>query len=58
MTDDPYAPLAALGLTLPTPLVPVAGYVPYVLQSGLIFVSGQRPVDSDGNMRIGASAMM
>jgi enamine deaminase RidA (YjgF/YER057c/UK114 family) len=53
MTDDPYARLAALCLTLPTPPAPAASYLPYVLQSGLVFVSGQEPVDSDGNMRIG-----
>jgi enamine deaminase RidA (YjgF/YER057c/UK114 family) len=53
MVNDPYARLAALGLTLPTPPAPVASYVPCVLHSGLVFVSGQGPVEPDGHMRIG-----
>ena len=36
--------IAELGLTLPTPSVPVAAYVPYVISGNLIFISGQLPL--------------
>lgn len=36
--------LAALGIVLPTPPAPVAAYVPTVLSSGHLFVSGQLPM--------------
>jgi len=35
--------LAALGLTLPQPVAPVAAYVPVVVAGGLAHVSGQLP---------------
>ncbi|MBP7252265.1 MAG: RidA family protein [Alphaproteobacteria bacterium] len=35
--------LTALGITLPTPPVPVASYVPFVLEGSFLFVSGQIP---------------
>ena len=35
--------LAALGITLPTPMAPVANYVPYVAAGALVVVSGQVP---------------
>ncbi len=35
--------LAELGITLPTPMAPVANYVPYVLTGRLVVVSGQLP---------------
>jgi len=40
--------LNALGLTLPVPAAPVATYRPYVIACGLMFVSGQVPIESDG----------
>lgn len=38
------ARLAELGITLPTPPVPVATYVPYVRTGDLLVVSGQVPI--------------
>lgn len=40
--------LAELGIELPTPVAPVADYVPYVRTGNLVFVSGQIPVGADG----------
>jgi enamine deaminase RidA (YjgF/YER057c/UK114 family) len=37
------AKLAELGITLPTPMAPVANYVPYVITGDLVVVSGQLP---------------
>jgi enamine deaminase RidA (YjgF/YER057c/UK114 family) len=47
MTDIP-ARLAALGLSLPTPAAPAANYVPYVLDRGTLYISGQLPIGADG----------
>ncbi len=35
--------LAELGITLPTPMAPVANYLPYVVTGDLVVVSGQVP---------------
>ena len=43
--------LADLGITLPTPMAPVANYVPYVQTGDLVVISGQIPV-VDGKMAI------
>ena len=43
MTDSAEARLADLGLELPTPMAPVANYVPYAVTGNLVFVSGQLP---------------
>jgi enamine deaminase RidA (YjgF/YER057c/UK114 family) len=55
------ARLAELGITLPTPPVPVANYVPYVIANGLVFVAGQVPF-VDGRIaftgRCGAGATL
>lgn len=37
------AKLAELGIALPTPMAPVANYVPYVITGNLVVVSGQLP---------------
>jgi enamine deaminase RidA (YjgF/YER057c/UK114 family) len=37
------AKLAELGITLPTPMAPVANYVPYVVTGDLVVISGQLP---------------
>ena len=37
------AKLAELGITLPTPMAPVANYVPFVVTGALVVVSGQIP---------------
>lgn len=51
--------LAELGITLPTPAAPAANYVPYVRSGGLLFVSGQLPMEA-GKVavtgKLGASA--
>ena len=36
--------LAGLGITLPTPMAPLANYVPFVQTGSLVVVSGQLPV--------------
>jgi len=37
------ARLAEAGITLPTPMAPVANYLPYVVTGNLVVVSGQLP---------------
>ncbi len=37
------AKLAELGIVLPTPMAPLANYVPFVHEAGLVVVSGQIP---------------
>ena len=44
----PYDRLKALGLELPTPAVPIANYVPFVLANGFLYLSGQGPKGPDG----------
>ena len=36
--------LAELGITLPSPTVPIANYVPYVVTGNLVVISGQIPM--------------
>jgi enamine deaminase RidA (YjgF/YER057c/UK114 family) len=36
--------LKELGITLPTPVAPVANYVPFVLTGSLLIISGQLPL--------------
>ncbi len=43
--------LAELGITLPTPMPPIANYVPYVVTGNLVVVSGQVPA-VDGKIAI------
>lgn len=45
---SPYDRLKELGLELPTPAVPVANYVPFVLANGFLYLSGQGPKGPDG----------
>ncbi len=45
------ARLAELGLTLPTPMAPMANYVPFVRTGGLVVVSGQVPA-VDGRIAV------
>jgi len=42
--------LQQLGLTLPKAAVPVANYVAYVQSGNLLFVSGQLPVNANGEL--------
>ncbi|MGA0600395.1 RidA family protein [Caulobacter sp. KR2-114] len=43
--------LAALGITLPQPVAPVANYVPFTRAGSLIHISGQVSVDASGGVR-------
>ena len=43
--------LAELGISLPTPMAPLANYVPYVVTGNLVVVSGQVPA-IDGKIAI------
>ena len=47
------ARLTELGLSLPTPAVPVAAYVPAVEAAGLLHISGQLPFDEAGTLLTG-----
>jgi enamine deaminase RidA (YjgF/YER057c/UK114 family) len=49
--STPETRLAALEITLPTPVAPVANYVPFVVAGGLVHVSGQVSVDASGGIR-------
>lgn len=40
--------ITALGLTLPTPAIPLAHYVPAIITGNLLMISGQGPVATDG----------
>ncbi|MSP02408.1 MAG: RidA family protein [Acetobacteraceae bacterium] len=43
--------LAELGLSLPTPMAPIANYVPYVVTGNLVVISGQLPA-VDGKVAV------
>ena len=43
--------LAALGITLPVPVAPVANYVPFVKVGNLVHISGQVSVDASGGIK-------
>jgi len=49
MTATAEARLAALGLALPTPMSPLANYVPFAVTGELAFISGQLPAQ-DGRI--------
>lgn len=48
MSETAEARLAALGITLPSPAAPAANYVPTLLHGGLLYISGQLPMDAEG----------
>lgn len=48
MSETIEARLAEMGITLPTPPVPAANYVPYVESDMLLFISGQVPMGPNG----------
>lgn len=50
MSNSPKENLEQLGITLPTPVPPVANYVTYVQTGNLLSVSGQLPLDNDGKL--------
>jgi len=43
--------LAELGISLPSPMAPIANYVPYVITGNLVIVSGQIPA-VDGKVAV------
>ena len=43
--------LAELGLTLPTPVPPIATYVPTVISGNLLHISGQVSIDANGGIK-------
>jgi enamine deaminase RidA (YjgF/YER057c/UK114 family) len=43
--------LAALNIVLPTPVAPIANYVPFVRSGDLVHISGQVSVDAEGGVR-------
>jgi enamine deaminase RidA (YjgF/YER057c/UK114 family) len=45
--------LAALGIVLPEPAVPVANYVPFTIHNGLVTISGQLPLEAGKIVAIG-----
>lgn len=45
--------LAELGITLPTPVAPLANYVPAVRTGNLLFISGQVSIDGAGKLSTG-----
>ena len=51
-TETPEDRIAALGLALPEPAAPVAGYVPGGEHGGLVYLSGQLPFE-DGELMLG-----
>ena len=43
--------LAAIGVTLPQPVAPVANYVPFVRAGNLVHISGQVSIDAGGGIK-------
>jgi len=43
--------LRELGIDLPTPIAPVANYVPFVRSGNLVHISGQISMDPDGGIK-------
>jgi len=42
--------LAAAGITLPSPVAPIANYVPFVRSGNLVHISGQVSLDASGGV--------
>ena len=49
----PYDRLSGLGLSVMTPAVPLANYVPFVIVGPLLYLSGQGPREADGTLHRG-----
>jgi enamine deaminase RidA (YjgF/YER057c/UK114 family) len=43
--------LNSLGITLPTPVAPIANYAPFIRSGNLLFISGQVCVDESGGIK-------
>ncbi len=50
MTGNIDQKLESLGIILPVPVAPVANYLPFVRTGNLLSVSGQIPVDANGEL--------
>jgi enamine deaminase RidA (YjgF/YER057c/UK114 family) len=48
---NPHERLADLNITLPTPVAPVANYIPFVRTGSLVYISGQVSLDAAGGIR-------
>jgi enamine deaminase RidA (YjgF/YER057c/UK114 family) len=48
MSHEIDARLAAQGIQLPSPAAPAANYVPFVVEGGLLSISGQLPMEKGG----------
>jgi enamine deaminase RidA (YjgF/YER057c/UK114 family) len=53
LAGDPYARLAALGLTLPLSPTPIANFRPATREGDMIFLSGQGPTEAGGRLYTG-----
>lgn len=51
MSDQIAAKLKEMGITLPQAAAPAANYVPYVISGGLLYISGQLPME-DGKVAV------
>jgi enamine deaminase RidA (YjgF/YER057c/UK114 family) len=49
--SDVEARLNSLGITLPTPVAPIANYAPFIRTGNLLFISGQVSVDESGGIK-------
>ncbi len=49
--SSPHARLADLNIVLPSPVAPVANYVPFVRVGNLVHISGQVSLDANGGIR-------
>lgn len=50
---SPYERLAALGIVLPAPPMPIANFVTHVQEGTFLFLSGQGPREADGRLHTG-----
>lgn len=50
---SPYMRLAALGIRLTKAPDPIGQFAPYRIERGLIHISGQGPIESDGTFKVG-----
>lgn len=51
--SDPGYNLAQMGLVLPRPPAAIANFLPAVVEGGLVYVSGQGPIEADGTRHTG-----
>jgi enamine deaminase RidA (YjgF/YER057c/UK114 family) len=51
--SDIQSRLAAQGIVLPTPAAPAANYVPFVIEGGVLTISGQLPIENGALAVIG-----